>query len=101
MYRQLIKSIREFKRPSILSPVFVSLEVVMECVIPFVIAQLVNQIKAGCGMGVIAGFGAALIAMAGLSLLFGVLAGNACAKVLRLCAQPVQGYVLPDTILFL
>ena len=52
----------------------------MECVIPFVIAQLVNQIKAGCGMGVIAGFGAALIAMAGLSLLFGVLAGNACAK---------------------
>ena len=80
MYRQLIKSIREFKRPSILSPVFVSLEVVMECVIPFVIAQLVNQIKAGCGMGVIAGFGAALIAMAGLSLLFGVLAGNACAK---------------------
>lgn len=80
MYRQLIKSIREFKRPSILSPVFVSLEVVMECVIPFVIAQLVNQIKAGCGMGVIAGFGAVLIAMAGLSLLFGVLAGNACAK---------------------
>ena len=80
MYRQPIKSIREFKRPSILSPVFVSLEVVMECVIPFVIAQLVNQIKAGCGMGVIAGFGAALIAMAGLSLLFGVLAGNACAK---------------------
>ena len=80
MYRQLIKSIREFKRTSILSPVFVSLEVVMECVIPFVIAQLVNQIKAGCGMGVIAGFGAALIAMAGLSLLFGVLAGNACAK---------------------
>ena len=52
----------------------------MECVIPFVIAQLVNQIKAGCGMGVIAGFGAALLAMAGLSLLFGVLAGNACAK---------------------
>lgn len=52
----------------------------MECVIPFVIAQLVNQIKAGCCMGVIAGFGAALIAMAGLSLLFGVLAGNACAK---------------------
>lgn len=80
MYRQLIKSIREFKRPSILSPVFVSLEVVMECIIPFVIAQLVNQIKAGCGMGVIVGFGAALIAMAGLSLLFGVLAGNACAK---------------------
>ncbi|MEY8439094.1 ABC transporter ATP-binding protein [Anaerotruncus colihominis] len=80
MYRQLIKSIREFKRPSILSPVFVSLEVVMECIIPFVIAQLVNQIKAGCGMGVIVGFGAALIAMAGLSLLFGVLAGKACAK---------------------
>ena len=47
MIKELSKSIREYKKPSILSPVFVSLEVVMECIIPFVIARLVNEIKAG------------------------------------------------------
>ena len=39
MIRELMKCIREFKRPSILSPVLVSLEVVMECLIPLVIAH--------------------------------------------------------------
>ena len=53
MLKVLTKSIREYKRPSILTPVLVSLEVVMECIIPFVVAQLVNHIKAGSGMGVI------------------------------------------------
>ena len=53
MIRILMKSIREYKRPSILAPVLVGLEVVMECIIPFVVAQLVNQIKAGAGLGVI------------------------------------------------
>ena len=46
MIRVLMKSIREFKRASILAPVLVSLEVIMECIMPFVVAQLVNQIKA-------------------------------------------------------
>ena len=53
MIRILMKSIREYKRPSILAPVLVGLEVVMECIIPFVVAQLVNQIKAGAGLRVI------------------------------------------------
>ena len=53
MIKELMKSIREYKRDSILTPILVSLEVVMECIIPFVVAQLVNEIKAGSGMGVI------------------------------------------------
>ena len=47
MIRTLAKSIREYKKPSILAPVFVTGEVVMECIIPFIIANLVNEIKAG------------------------------------------------------
>ncbi len=43
------------------------------------IAELVNQIKAGCGLNVIARYGIVLVLMAGLSLLFGALAGSTCA----------------------
>lgn len=79
MLRVLTKSIREYKRPSVLTPILVSLEVVMECIIPFVVAQLVNHIKAGSSMGVILGYGAALIIMAAMSLAFGASAGSTCA----------------------
>lgn len=73
------QSIREYKKPSLLAPLLVSGEVVMECIIPFVTANLVNQIKAGCSIGVIVQYGAVLVVMAGLSLTFGALAGSACA----------------------
>lgn len=79
MYKELMKSIREFKKPSILSPIFVTIEVLMECIIPFYVAELVNQIKAGCGMDVIVKYGCILIVMAGISLTGGVLAGTAAA----------------------
>ncbi len=44
LLKRLAKSIREFKTASILSPLFVSLEVVFECLIPFIIAKLVSAI---------------------------------------------------------
>ncbi|HIY20501.1 MAG TPA: ABC transporter ATP-binding protein/permease [Candidatus Flavonifractor merdigallinarum] len=79
MLKVLAKSIREYKKPSLLAPVLVSGEVVMECIIPFLIANLVNEIKAGCSMNVIVQYGLTLVIMAGLSLAFGALAGSACA----------------------
>ncbi|MFR1517586.1 MAG: ABC transporter ATP-binding protein [Clostridia bacterium] len=79
MIKEIAKSIREYKKASILTPFLVILEVVMECIIPFIIAQLVNQIKAGCEMRVIVIYGLILIGMAGLSLLFGALAGCTCS----------------------
>ena len=79
MLKVLAKSIREYKKPSLLAPVLVSGEVVMECIIPFLIANLVNQIKAGCSMDVILKYGLILVVMAALSLTFGALAGSACA----------------------
>lgn len=72
-------SIREYKSASLKAPLFVSMEVVMECIIPFIIARLVNQIKAGCGLDVIARYGTLLIVMAALSLTFGAVAGSYCA----------------------
>ena len=79
MIRTLAKSIREYKKPSILAPVFVTGEVIMECIIPFIIANLVNEIKAGISMPVLLGYGGVLILMAGLSLAFGALSGKACS----------------------
>ena len=79
MWKILIKSIREFKKSSILSPVYVSAEVAIECVIPFVTAMLVNEIRLGCGLDVIMRYGLLLLLMAGMSLTLGKLSGTACA----------------------
>ena len=79
MLKELAKSIREYKKASLATPVLVSLEVVMECIIPFIIAELVNQIKAGCEIEVIVKYGLVLVVMAGLSLMFGAFAGSTCA----------------------
>ena len=79
MIKELAKSIREYKKTSIATPILVSLEVAMECIIPFIIATLVNQIKNGCSLGVIIRYGVILVIMAALSLLFGALAGVTCA----------------------
>lgn len=79
MIKQLAKSIREYKKQTILAPIFVFFEVILECIIPFVIADLVNNINAGCGIETIASYGLILVIMALLSLTFGILAGLACS----------------------
>lgn len=79
MLKDLMKCVREYKKASLQAPVLVSLEVVMECIIPFIISKLVNEIKAGCELSVIIRYGVILIVMATLSLIFGIGAGNACS----------------------
>jgi ATP-binding cassette, subfamily B, multidrug efflux pump len=79
MIKTLAHSIREFKKPAMFTPLLVMVEVVLECIIPSIIATLVNQMQAGCGMDVILRYGGLLILMAFLSLVFGVAAGNTCA----------------------
>ena len=75
----LSKSVREFKFASMMAPLMVSGEVVMECIIPFIISKLINQIKAGAGLNVIFFYGVILVIMAMIALLFGIAAGNYCA----------------------
>lgn len=91
MYRRLLACIREYKRPSLEAPFYVSLEVIMECVIPFIVARLVNQIRAGCGIYELLRDGGLLVIMAFLSLLFGILAGNACSTAACGFAKNLRG----------
>ena len=79
MIKTLARSIREYKKTAILTPLLVTVEVILECIIPFTIANLVNEMQAGCNMDVIINYGIQLVVMAVLSLIFGVAAGNTCA----------------------
>lgn len=79
MLKEISKSIREYKKPAIATPILVSLEVVIECIIPYLVARLVNEIKSGCELSVIIRYGVILIIMAVLSLIFGAAAGSTCA----------------------
>ena len=75
MLKKLMGCVREFKKDTILTPILMVGEVVMECLIPFVIAELVNQMKAGCEFSVVLKFGLVLFAMACVSMFFGGWAG--------------------------
>ncbi len=80
MIKELAKSVREYKKPMVLTPIFVIGEVVMEAIIPYTIALLVNEIKNGAGVNTILHYGYILLALAMASLVFGYLAGRTCAK---------------------
>ena len=71
--------IREYKKPSILTPIYVSVEVIVECIIPFFIAKLINHIEDRSETRLVLLYGAALIGLAFISLFFGALAGSTCA----------------------
>ena len=79
MLKTLMKSIGEYRKATILTPVLVIGEVIVECLIPFVISRLVDEIQAGCELSVIMRYGGLLIVMAGLALLLGWAAGTTCA----------------------
>ena len=83
MIKKLARSLREFKKDSILSPVFVSLEVLMEVLIPMLMASIIdNGIDNGSGgdLGYIWKMGIVLVVASILSLIFGVLSGRFAAK---------------------
>ncbi len=74
MVKRLMKSIREFKGASIKAPIFVSLEVVMEVVIPLIMADLIDRGINGGNMPYILKTGLILVLAALMSLCFGALA---------------------------
>lgn len=84
MIKKLARSIREYKTASILTPIFVTFEVILECLIPFVIAKLVAAIDVGDGASIelknILMYGGILLAMSFVSLVCGALSGAFCAK---------------------
>lgn len=79
MIKKLMQSVREYKKASILTPLFVIFEVVLEVLIPFIMSRLIDQgIEAG-NMGVIWKLGILLLICAMVSLIFGALAGHQAA----------------------
>ena len=80
MIKKLLRSVREFKAATIKAPVYISLEVIMECIIPLIMANMIdNGINAG-SMPVILKTGLILLLSSFASLLFGVLAGRYAAS---------------------
>ncbi len=74
----LAGSIREYRKASILTPLFVAFEVILECIIPFLMAQMIDRMT-GESLNPILGTGVILVVMAVLSLTCGVLSGRYAA----------------------
>ncbi|WP_072499658.1 ABC transporter ATP-binding protein [Olsenella phocaeensis] len=72
-------SVREFKSTSVWTPILVVGEVVIECIIPFMTAQLIDQLNLGAGMDVIVRYALILVGLALASLAFGAGAGYTCS----------------------
>ena len=80
MIKRLAGCIRQYKRDTILTPLFMVGEVSCECIIPLLTADLINNIQAGCSMDVILGYGLKLFLVAMLSLACGAASGWFCAS---------------------
>ncbi|MBY0758628.1 ABC transporter ATP-binding protein [Sellimonas caecigallum] len=80
MNRKLFKSIREYKRESVLAPIFVILEVFMEVLIPLQMAKIIDIGIAKGDLEYIVKMGIILVVMAMLALIFGAKAGNYAAR---------------------
>ena len=78
--KKLSQSIREYKKATILTPVIVAGESLVECIIPLIVAQLVNKMQAGCDLKTVIVYGVTLTCMAILSLTCGAAAGIQAAK---------------------
>lgn len=90
----LKKSIRDYKLPSILTPIFIIGEVVLETLIPTVMAVLIDEISKSISMDPIIKYGLILLAMALASLLCG-LSRQVCGDgIVRICKESAPRYVL-------
>ena len=77
MIKTLAKSVREYKKDSIKTPIYVTVEVVLECLLPLIMASLIDEM--GNGMWPIVKYGSILLVLAGFSLFFGMQAGRTAA----------------------
>ena len=80
MIKKLSKFIKEYKKDSILTPIFVIFEVIMEVVIPYLMAKIIDIGVQNGDLNYIFKIGAILVVSAFLSLTFGMLSGRFAAK---------------------
>ena len=79
MIKTLAASLRENKKPALLTLIIIMGEVFFEVLIPFYTADMVNMIKAGEPLSAVTALGGKLVLMAVLSLLCGAMAARTCA----------------------
>ncbi len=80
MIKKLVSRIRQYRRDTILAPLLVTMEVVMEVIIPLLMANLIDYGINGNDLGYIVRIGLALVACAIISLVFGVGSGRSAAR---------------------
>ena len=80
--RTLLKSVRQFKKPSLITPIFMAVEAFCECLIPFFMAKMISEdvLQSGGAMAHILKYGGLLVLLALVSLLSGGFAGRFAAK---------------------
>ena len=79
MVKKLLKSVREYKKMSIIAPIFIALEVILDVIIPLLMTKIIDDgIKAG-NMKVVLLIGGILVVVSILSLIFGWLSGKYAA----------------------
>ncbi len=80
MLKRLAKCVKGYTKETVLTPIFITFEVIIECIIPFITAKLVNIIQDDQNMDVILKYGFILIGLAFASLICGALSGHFCAS---------------------
>ena len=80
MIKKLAKNIGEYKLPSILAPLSVTAEVIMEVFMPITMAQIIDKGIYGNNMNFVVKTGIVLVLMTIMSLIFGALSGSFAAK---------------------
>ena len=79
MIKTLLKQVKQYKKESLLTPLFTALEVLMEVLIPFITASIIDKGIEQGNIGQVYFYGGLMLIMAFLSLLSGVLAGKYAA----------------------
>ena len=91
MIQKLMKSIREYKKDSILTAVFVSVEVLLEIVIPLIMAKMIDDGISGGDSGLLIKLGSVLIFCVAAGLAFGILSGLVSARAAAGFAKNLRG----------
>ena len=81
--RQILQQLKQYKRDTFLCIGLTTLEVVMEILLPFITAMLIDQGLEASNMPIVYRYGILMVVMAFLSLAFGALAGKCCQCVDR------------------
>lgn len=79
MIRRLLKEVKEFKKASILAPLFMVGEVITELMLPFLMAFIIDEGIAKGNLKAVFTYGALMLICAGFALLFGILSGTYAA----------------------